>query len=82
VYAQYSVQVENRQQVLTALKDAGIPSAVHYPIPLNKQPAVFDDTVYLAHGDRIAEKVLSVPMHPYLTEGAQVKVLNAFARFL
>ncbi|MNW02224.1 UDP-2-acetamido-2-deoxy-3-oxo-D-glucuronate aminotransferase [compost metagenome] len=49
------------------LKEAGIPTAVHYPIPLNKQPAVADNTVILPVGDKAAEQVMSLPMHPYMT---------------
>ena len=70
-YAQYTVRVKNRDAVQTALKEAGIPTAVHYPIPLNKQPAVASDAV-LPVGDLVAQEVLSLPMHPYMTQ-AQVK---------
>lgn len=69
VYAQYTVLVENRDAVQARLKEMGVPSVVHYPIPLNKQPAVADSSVQLPNGDRVAEQVLSLPMHPYL--GAQ-----------
>ena len=48
------------------MKAAGVPSVVHYPIPLNKQPAVADALAILPHGDLAAEQVLSLPMHPYL----------------
>ncbi|WP_274572616.1 DegT/DnrJ/EryC1/StrS family aminotransferase [Neisseria leonii] len=66
-YAQYTVRVPRRDAVQTALKAAGIPTAVHYPIPLNRQPAVGDHRT-LPVGDRAAAEVLSLPMHPYLTE--------------
>lgn len=66
VYAQYTIQVDDREAVQDRLKEAGIPTAVHYPIPLNKQPAVADSSVSLTVGDRIAERVISLPMHPYL----------------
>lgn len=65
-WAQYTVRVQNRTAVQLALKDAGIPSAVHYPLPLNKQPAVADASAQLPHGDKAAEQVISLPMHPYL----------------
>jgi UDP-2-acetamido-2-deoxy-ribo-hexuluronate aminotransferase len=65
-YAQYTVRVVNRIEVASRLKSAGIPTAVHYPIPLNKQPAVADAACHLPIGDAIAEQVLSLPMHPYL----------------
>ncbi len=67
-WAQYTIQVENRDQVQAKLKEQGIPTAVHYPIPLNKQPAVANANVSLPVGDAIAERVMSLPMHPYLNE--------------
>lgn len=77
VYAQYTIQVENREQVQAKLKEAGIPTAVHYPIPLNKQPAVADANAQLPVGDAVAEKVMSLPMHPYMTDVDQEKVVQA-----
>lgn len=65
-WAQYTIRVKDRPAVQKALGDAGIPTAVHYPLPLNKQPAVADASVKLPHGDLAAEQVLSLPMHPYL----------------
>ena len=65
-WAQYTIQIDNREAVQDMLKQAGIPTAVHYPIPLNKQPAVASEKV-LPVGDKIAERVMSLPMHPYLT---------------
>lgn len=79
-WAQYTVQVERRDQVQERLKAAGIPTAVHYPIPLNRQPAVKDDAACLPVGDAIAERVMSLPMHPYLDEatlGVIVKALQS-----
>lgn len=66
VYAQYTISVQNREQVQGQLKVAGIPTAVHYPIPLNKQPAVVDAIAHLPVGDAVAQRVLSLPMGPYL----------------
>ena len=68
-WAQYTIQVENRETIQMHLKANGIPTAVHYPIPLNKQPAVASDAV-LPVGDAIAERVMSLPMHPYLETSA------------
>ncbi|WP_324254686.1 DegT/DnrJ/EryC1/StrS family aminotransferase [Halomonas sp. KAO] len=67
-WAQYTIRVDNREQVQQALKEASIPTAVHYPIPLNKQPAVADESAILPEGDRAAQQVVSLPMHPYLSE--------------
>ncbi|MDM1248683.1 DegT/DnrJ/EryC1/StrS family aminotransferase [Acinetobacter sp. R933-2] len=77
-WAQYTIQVENRDEVQEKLKAQGIPTAVHYPIPLNKQPAVANDAV-LPVGDAIAERVMSLPMHPYLTLEAQEKIVNCLS---
>ncbi len=76
-WAQYTIQVEDRDQVQKKLKAHGIPTAVHYPIPLNKQPAVANADVDLPVGDAIAERVMSLPMHPYLTIEAQEKIVTA-----
>ncbi|AYA70202.1 DegT/DnrJ/EryC1/StrS family aminotransferase [Acinetobacter sp. WCHA55] len=77
-WAQYTIQVENRDEVQAKLKEQGIPTAVHYPIPLNKQPAVANANVSLPVGDAIAERVMSLPMHPYLTVEAQEKIVAVF----
>lgn len=76
-WAQYTIQVENRDQVQEKLKAQGIPTAVHYPIPLNKQPAVANENISLPIGDAIADRVMSLPMHPYLTLEAQEKIVDA-----
>lgn len=76
-WAQYTVQVPNREKVQEHLKQAGIPTAVHYPIPLNKQPAVAGATVQLPMGDAVAQRVLSLPMHPGLNEPDQQRIVTA-----
>lgn len=76
-WAQYTVRVRNREALQKALLKAGIPTAVHYPLPLNRQPAVADSTVDLPHGDRAAETVMSLPMHPYLSRGSMETIKNA-----
>ena len=79
-WAQYTVQIGQRDAVQAALKAAGIPTAVHYPIPLNRQPAVADDSVALPVGDAVAQRVMSLPMHPYLDEDAIGRVVDAVAQ--
>lgn len=76
-WAQYTVRVANREAVQEKLKEAGVPTAVHYPIPLNKQPAVADETANLPEGDMAAETVMSLPMHPYITREEQVRVVES-----
>ena len=74
-WAQYTIQIDSREAVQDKLNQAGIPTAVHYPIPLNKQPAVASDKI-LPVGDKIAERVMSLPMHPYMTIENIVKVVQ------
>lgn len=76
-WAQYTILVKNRADVQQKLQQKGIPTAVHYPIPLNKQPAVADSSIVLNVGDEIAEQVISLPMHAYLTDEEQRLVVSA-----
>ena len=76
-WAQYTIQVDNRDKVQAKLKEEGIPTAVHYPIPLNKQPAVADTNVVLPVGDAVAERVMSLPMHAYIIYENQKEICKA-----
>ncbi|EOE6382493.1 DegT/DnrJ/EryC1/StrS family aminotransferase [Vibrio cholerae] len=79
-WAQYTIRINNRAEIQHKLQEAGIPTAVHYPIPLNKQPAVADSSIQLPIGDEIAEEVMSLPMHPYLTEQDIQRVVESLAQ--
>ena len=79
-WAQYTIQVDSRDQIQAKLKEQGIPTAVHYPIPLNKQPAVADANAVLPVGDAVAERVMSLPMHPYLTKYDQEKIVKSLGQ--
>lgn len=74
-WAQYTIRVKNREHVQNKLKDSGIPTAVHYPTPLNKQPAVADSSIDLPIGDEIAQEVMSLPMHPYMSREELEKIV-------
>jgi UDP-2-acetamido-2-deoxy-ribo-hexuluronate aminotransferase len=76
-WAQYTVRVQNRDAVQAALKEVGIPTAVHYPLPLNRQPAVSDVTAQLPQGDKAAQEVMSLPMHPYLQAADVRKIVQS-----
>ena len=78
-WAQYTLQVPHRDRLQAHLQAAGIPTAVHYPIPLNQQPAVADPAARLPVGDAIARRVVSLPMHPYLDEASTQKIAQAVA---
>ena len=78
-FAQYTVDVEQREQVQAALHEAGIPTAVHYPVPIHVQPAYAhlaggrDCPVALAK----ATSVMSLPMGPYMSEASVHEVASA-----
>ena len=69
-YAQYSVRVKNRDEVQANLKEQGIPTAVHYPMPLHLQEA-FEYLGYKKEDFPISEvvsnEIMSLPMNPYLS---------------
>ena len=75
-WAQYTIRVNNRDAVQEKLKAAGIPTAVHYPIPLNRQPAVADPAAQLPVGDALAQRVLSLPTHPYLDKDSIARIVQ------
>ncbi len=79
-WAQYTVRVPTRDIVQKALSDARVPTAVHYPIPLNRQPAVKDVEARLPVGDEVAGQVMSVPMSPWLSETDQQRVVEVLAQ--
>jgi UDP-2-acetamido-2-deoxy-ribo-hexuluronate aminotransferase len=83
VYAQYTVRVSNRDKVAEHLRTAGIPTAVYYPKCLHEQP-VFADLGYRRGDFPVSEKacreVLSLPMHPYLSEADQDRVITALTQ--
>jgi UDP-2-acetamido-2-deoxy-ribo-hexuluronate aminotransferase len=78
-YAQYTIEVNNRDRVIKALATFEIPTAVHYPIPIHQQPVISQlngDVYYnkLSKAERAAKCVLSLPFHPYLTDNEINKI--------
>lgn len=76
VYAQYTIEVDDRDAVRASLNEAGIPNAVYYPVPLNRQPPLYSD-VAIPKSEAAADRVLSLPMHPYLEVDDQNRVVSA-----
>lgn len=77
VYAQYTIQVDCREELRTKLQQAGIPTAIHYPKPLHWQLAyqeVGAAAPSLPVTERLSNTVISLPMHPYL-EDAQIEAI-------
>jgi UDP-2-acetamido-2-deoxy-ribo-hexuluronate aminotransferase len=83
VWAQFTVQVDNRSEVVSRLAEVGVPTAVHYPIPLHKQPAyeaICRIHGSLEHSENAARTVLSLPMHPYIDAGIQRLIVEAISQ--
>src|SRR5882762_7611114 len=78
VWAQYTIQVEDRTRLQADLKDEGIPSAVYYPIPLGRQRAYAHfPSAPTPVSDALSAAVVSLPMHPYLDEATQDRIIAA-----
>ena len=87
-WAQYTIQLESmetRNGLQEAMNAKGIPTAIYYPIPMHRQTAfnhldVNDNLCPVS--DRLADTVISLPIHPYLSEEEQEKVCEAVMEFL
>lgn len=67
IYHQFSIRAKDRSGLAAFLAEKGIPTAVHYPVPLHKQPA-FKIDVIMPVAEKVAEEIISLPMYPELTE--------------
>lgn len=84
VYHLYVIRTENREELMQHLKNAGIGTAIHYPIPLHMQKA-YADMNYRAEdfpvAARVSEEIVSLPMFPQLTAAAQAIVAKEIFAF-
>ena len=87
-WAQYTLQVENkevRNGLQAALKALDIPTAIYYPIPMHRQTAFHDlnlDENRCPVSDQLADTVISLPIHPYLSEKDQDMICKAVVDYL
>ena len=84
VFAQYTVKVNNRELTQEKLKSRGIPTAVHYPVPLNSQPAYrhLCCPECTPNASTLAERVLSLPMSADLNLADQANIVSALQESL
>jgi UDP-2-acetamido-2-deoxy-ribo-hexuluronate aminotransferase len=84
VYAQYTVRTAERDQLASKLGRQNVPTAIYYPKCLHHQPvfAAFAGDRSLPQSESAAAEVLSLPMHPYLSEADQDRVVDAIAAAL
>ncbi|MDZ4017826.1 UDP-2-acetamido-2-deoxy-3-oxo-D-glucuronate aminotransferase [Pseudomonas sichuanensis] len=85
VFAQYTLQVDLRDELSRALNESGVPTAVHYPVPLHLQPAfsqLNQGVGTFPVAEAWARRVLSLPMGPDITEAQQSFVVDALRQAL
>ena len=80
-FAQYSIRIKNRDEIQIKLKENGIPTAVHYPMPLHLQECFS----YLGYkkgdfpiSEKISNEIMSLPMNPYVSEKEMEYILKGF----
>ena len=87
-WAQYTLQVKNKEQragLQAALKALDIPTAVYYPIPMHRQTAfnyLDINSNRCPVADQLADTVISLPIHPYLSEADQDMICEAVCEYL
>jgi dTDP-4-amino-4,6-dideoxygalactose transaminase len=85
VWAQYTIEAPGRDELAVQLREHGVPSAVYYPIPIHRQ-GVYSAYPTAPGGlpvtDAKAGQVISLPMHPYLTQDHQDQVIAAVRAFV
>ncbi|MEI6437674.1 MAG: DegT/DnrJ/EryC1/StrS family aminotransferase [Candidatus Omnitrophota bacterium] len=85
MYQTYAIRVKDRERVMESLKSRGIPSLIHYPIPVHLQEA-YRDAGYKAGdfpvSEKIASEILSLPLFPHMTADQVREVVNALKESL
>lgn len=84
VWAQYTIETNDRDGLIAHLKEAGVPTAVYYPIPIHKQGvySVYPTPGGLPVTEAKSATVMSLPMHPYLTADDQDQVISAIRSYV
>ncbi len=82
VWAQYTIRVEARDRVQAHMTARKVATAVHYPLPLNRQPAVADQNAIVPEGEAASRQVLSLPMSPYLDTASQERVVAVLSEVI
>lgn len=79
IWAQYTIEHDNRDGLAAHLKTLGVPTAAYYPMPMHRQDcyAIYPQPGGLPVSEAKAQTVLALPMHPYLDEETQDRVIEA-----
>ncbi|MFC1585846.1 DegT/DnrJ/EryC1/StrS family aminotransferase [Fibrobacterota bacterium] len=81
-WAQYSVLSPLRGEIMSGLKERGVPTAVYYPKPLHQQTAFAElryEEGHLPVSEKVSKEIFSLPMHPYLRERDQNEIIDVIA---
>ncbi|MGK7344880.1 MAG: DegT/DnrJ/EryC1/StrS family aminotransferase [Candidatus Nitrospinota bacterium M3_3B_026] len=81
VYHLYVAATGERERLIAHLKKEGVGAAIHYPVPVHKQPAYANANATLPVTERAAERVVSLPMFPELGKDRALAVAEAIRRF-
>jgi len=76
VFAQYTLRSNSRDALIEKLNANEIPTAIHYPTPIHKQEPYTQNGIKLLESEKASKEVLSLPMHPYLTEDQQREIVK------
>ncbi len=76
----FVVRVANRELIQNRFKQAAIETGIHYPVPLHRQPALQDmfSGLVLPVTEKLAEEIISLPLHPYLTDNEVSQIIDLF----
>ena len=79
----FVIRVANREYLQNKLRENGIETGIHYPIPLHKQPAIskYFRKVHLPNTEKLANEIISIPIHPHLSESNIQFILEKFIEF-
>lgn len=81
VFGQFTIRVSDRDGFRKHMDSVGIPTAVHYPSVLPDQVAIADTDCNVPNSRELSGEVVSLPMHPYLSENDQDKIVEEIASF-
>ncbi len=80
VYYLYVIRTSRRDQLAKHLKEKGISTGVHYRVPVHKMPYV-EGKWELPETEKLVDEILSIPMHPLLSEGEQGEIIDSIRNF-
>jgi len=81
VFHLYVVETDKREELATYMQSNDIATALHYPLPIHKQPAYHSELCELPNTDKLYQRILSLPMFPEMTENEVTQVCDALSKY-